>query len=225
MTKQGYQYILTVVDPATRYPDAFPLKSITTKSIVKPLLHLFTSMEVSKVIQSDQGSNFTSKMFNQVLAELGIKHVTFSAYHPQSQGCLEKYHQTIKNMLRKYCHETGTSWDTHLDWLMFAIREANHDALGVSPFELLFGQSLRGPLKVLKNKWFDSKTTPVTVNQYLSELVKKSQTVNVLAKSHLFQLQDKTTQFWETKAVSKTFKEGQQFLSFLPSPGNPPQKS
>lgn len=163
-------------------------------------------------------------MFQQVLAELGIKHVTSSAYHPQSQGCLERYHQTIKTMLRKYCHEFGTSWDIHLDRLLFAIREANHDALGVSTFELLFGRPIRGPLKTLKDKWFYSQPTPLTVCQYLSGLGKKLQTVRTFAKSHLSQLQGRTTQLWKTMAVLRSFEKGQRVLAFLPSHGNPLQK-
>ncbi|XP_076056339.1 uncharacterized protein LOC143034289 [Oratosquilla oratoria] len=63
----------------------------------------------------------------RVLTELGIEHVTSSAYHPQSQGCVERYHQSLKAMLRKYCLDTGSSWDSNLDWIGFSIREANHE--------------------------------------------------------------------------------------------------
>ncbi|XP_076044797.1 uncharacterized protein LOC143027398 [Oratosquilla oratoria] len=67
--------------------------------------------------------------FDKVLTELGIEHVTSSAYHPQSQGCVERYHQSLKAMLRKYCLDTGSSWDSNLDWILFSIIEANHENL------------------------------------------------------------------------------------------------
>ena len=178
-TKKGNQYLLTVMDSATRYPEAFPLKNITTKSILKPLLHMFTSKGIPKQIQTDQGTNFTSKVFQQVLKELGVEHITSSAYHPQSQGCLERFHQTLKQVLRKYCLENSAAWDEGIDWLLFAYRESIQESLGFSPFEILYGRPIRGPLKVLKDQWFSSPTNTVTVQQYLSDLMKKLKNVRV----------------------------------------------
>lgn len=88
-TKKRNQYMLTVMDVTTRYPEAFPLKSIMNKALLKPLLHFFTTVGVPTEIQTDQGSNFTSTVFREVTRELGATHVTSTAYHPQSQGCLE----------------------------------------------------------------------------------------------------------------------------------------
>ncbi|XP_050923269.1 uncharacterized protein LOC127139346, partial [Lates calcarifer] len=51
------------------------------------------------VIQSDQGSNFSSHLFAQVLRQLRVKHNQASAYHAQSQGALERFHQTLKSLL------------------------------------------------------------------------------------------------------------------------------
>ena len=46
-------------------------------------------------VQSDQGSNFMSGDFQQVMNELGINKYKSSAYHPESQGALERFHQTL----------------------------------------------------------------------------------------------------------------------------------
>ena len=52
-----------------------------------------------------------SNIFKQDVPELGIKHYTSSAYHPESQGALERFHQTLKNMMRTYCRENKKDWD------------------------------------------------------------------------------------------------------------------
>ena len=75
-----------------------------------------------------------------------------SAYHPQSQGALECFHQTLKNMTRVYCCEVERDWDEGVPLLLFAVREAVQESLGFSPFELVFGHSVRGPLKILREK-------------------------------------------------------------------------
>lgn len=81
------------------------MTNISAKSIV------FTRVGIPKDIQSDQESNFTNKLFSEVLKDLGIKQQLSSAYHPQSQGVLERWHETLKVMLRKYCLENEHDWD------------------------------------------------------------------------------------------------------------------
>ncbi|XP_076043849.1 uncharacterized protein LOC143026944 [Oratosquilla oratoria] len=150
-TKKGNQYILTTLCPTTRYPDAFPLKNISAKTVANTLANLFTTFGIPEEIQSDRGSNFTSVLFAEVLKLLGIKQTLSTAYHPQSQGALERFHQTMKSMIRKFCCEEDRDWDEGLQFLLFAIRETPSESLGVSPFELLFGRKVRGPLKVIKD--------------------------------------------------------------------------
>ena len=52
-----------------------------------------------------------SGVFQQIMCQLGIKQFKSSACHPQSQGALERFHQTLKNMLRAYCYEESKDWD------------------------------------------------------------------------------------------------------------------
>lgn len=223
-TKKGNEYLLTVMDSATRYPEAFPLKNITAKSVLKPLLNMFTSKGIPKQIQSDQGTNFTSQTFKQVLTELGVEHVTSSAYHPQSQGCLERFHQTLKQVLRKYCLENCTGWDEGIDWLLFAYRESVQESLGVSPFELVYGRPLRGPLKILKEKWFSKPSEPTTVLKYVEDLAQKLRKVRTFAHANLSQSQEKSKKHYDLKAIPRKFAPGDKVLVFLPIPGSPLKK-
>ena len=137
-TKSGYQYLLTIMCASTRFPEAIPLRNIKAKTIVKALVKFFTLVGLPKSIQSDQGSNFMSGSFQQVMYELGIKQYKSSAYHPESQGALERFHQTLKNMIRSYCFDTEKDWDEGIHLLLFAVRESVQESLGFSPFELVF---------------------------------------------------------------------------------------
>ncbi len=88
-SKSGCKYLLTVMCQSSRYPAAYPLRSITTKAVVKALSQFISIFGIPKVVQSDQGSNFSSNMFRQVLKLLRINQNQSSAYHAQSQGALE----------------------------------------------------------------------------------------------------------------------------------------
>ena len=110
-TKSGNQYLLTIMCASTRFPEAIPLRNIRAATIVKALTKFFTFVGLPKSIQSDQGSNFTSGLFQEIMYQLGIEQYTLSAYHPESQGALERFHQTLKNMIRTHCLEYEKDWD------------------------------------------------------------------------------------------------------------------
>ena len=80
--RTGNQYLLMIICASTRFPEAIPLRNIKTKSIVKALTKFFSLFGLSKSIQSDQGSNFMSGIFQQVMHELGIKQYSSSANCP-----------------------------------------------------------------------------------------------------------------------------------------------
>lgn len=103
---------------------------------------------VPKVIQSDWGTNFSSQMF--ALALKLLKHNQSSAYHAQSQGALERFHQMLKLLLHAYCNELGRDWEEGLPWLLLAAREAVQDSTGFSPNKLVFRHSVRGSIAALK---------------------------------------------------------------------------
>ena len=154
---------------STRFPEAIPLRIISAKSIVKALIKFFTLVGLPKSIQSDQGSNFMSGLFQQVMDELGIKQYRSSAYHPESQGALERFHQTLKNMIRSYCFDTNRDWDERVHLLLFAVRESVQESLGFSPLELVFGHSVRGPLKLFKEKLLSHDDVSLNLLQYVSD--------------------------------------------------------
>ena len=221
-TKKGNQYLLTVMDTSTRYPEAFAMKDIQATKVVKNLLHLFTKVGIPKEIQTDQGSNFTSKIMTAVMKELNVHHKLATAYHPQSQGCLERFHQTFKSLIKKYCHETEKEWDENIDFLLFAIRECPQESLSYSPFELLYGRQIRGPLKVLKDKWFETPSDhPLrTVSEYVDTLKNKLHAVRTLALNNLKTSQAKMKTKFDTNSKSRIFFPGDKVLLFLPIPGH-----
>lgn len=137
---------------ATRYPEAIPPRSLKAKVVVKELIKFCSTFGLPKIIRTDQGTNFLSKFFTQVLEELAVKHQVSSAYHPESQAGLERFHQTLKTMFHAYWPEAGREWDEGIPWLLSAIPEIDRESLGFSPAELIFGHTIRGPLRLLREQ-------------------------------------------------------------------------
>ena len=110
-----------------------------------------------------------SHCFKNQLKEWGIKHIVASPYHAQSQGALERFHQTLKAMMRKFCLNVSKSWEGDLPFLLFAIRSVPNESLGLSPFEVVFGHNVRGPLDVSRESWEETNINPAHIGEWLSK--------------------------------------------------------
>ena len=120
-TKSCNEYLLTIMCASTHFPEAIPLRNIKTKTIVKAIVKFFTFEGLPRSVQFDQGSNGVSGIFQQVMHELGIRQYRSSAYHPESQGALERFHQTLKNMIRSYCFDKEKDWDEGVHFLLLQL--------------------------------------------------------------------------------------------------------
>ncbi|KAJ8046946.1 hypothetical protein HOLleu_05792 [Holothuria leucospilota] len=222
-SRAGHQYILTIMCASTRFPEAIPLRNIKARTVLQALLKFFTLFGLPKEIQSDQGSNFMSTVFQQMLYELGIDQIKSSAYHPESQGALERFHQTLKNMLKTYCHDNERDWDEGIPFVMFAARESIQESLGFSPFELVFGHTVRGPLKLLKEKWLSDLGENIHLLDYVSRFKDRLHGACELAQENLRHSQKKMKAWYDKTTVKREFKPGDKVLVFLPVSGQPLQ--
>ena len=151
-----------------------------------------------------------------MLQSLSITHKVSSAYHPESQGALERWHQTFKSVLRKYCLEAGKCWDEGVPFALFALRETIQESLGFSPAELVFGHTVRGPLKVLKEQFLADDLPPkVKVLDYVSQFRERLQQAGSLAKEALASTQKTMKKRYDEKAVIRDLSLSLSFWSRL----------
>ena len=151
--------------------------------------------------------------------ELGIHQYNSSAYHQESQGATERFHQTIKNMLKTYCHETGKDWDEGVHLLLFAVRDSLQESLGFSPFELVFEHSVRGPLKLYKEKLLSEDDSSLNILSYVSNFRHKLSEACELDQNNLRSVQSKMKERYDKYTQSRSFQPGDQVLVLLPVPG------
>lgn len=152
-TKSGNKFLLMVMCSAMQFPEAIPMRKITVPAVVKALVKFFSTFGLPKVLQTDQSSNFMSRIFAKVLKQLNITQCHSSAHHPECHGAIEHFHQTLKSMLRTYCLEFNKDWDEGIHLLLFAAREVVQESLDFSPAELVFAHTVRVPLRLLQEKW------------------------------------------------------------------------
>ena len=166
-------------------------------------------------IQSDQGSNFMSKIFLHIMQLLEIHLVHSSPYHPESQAALERFHQNMKTMLRCYCVEHEKDWDVGLPYVLFAARDSKQESLGFTSFELVYAHAPRGPLKLVKDKWIEGKAEENLLG-YVARIKDKLYQAITLAKQHRPIAQRKAKVYFDRAAKVKQFQAGDQVLLYLP---------
>ena len=238
-------YILVISDYATRYPEAFPLRNVKARQVANALLQLLTRVGIPKEVLTDQGTNFTSKFLRQVYQYLGIQcgqqsknfivqgnvftaHMTIKAlnlesiktmpYHPQTEGLVERLNQTLKSMLRKFVLDTGADWDEWLPYLLFAYREVPQSSTGFSPFELLYGRKVRGPLDVLKEAWEgEQPEQQLNILSYVLKMRDKMETLTEEVQQNLKATQANQKRWYDKCSRERSFKPGQQVLLLLPT--------
>ena len=166
-SQRGNRFILVVYDYATRYPEAFALPSTEPPRIAKELIGLFTRVGVPEEILSDQGANFMSSLLEEVYQVLHIRQIRTTPYHPQTDRLVERFNGALKMMLKKFVNQSQKNWDEYLPYVLFTYREVPQESTGFSPFELLYGYRVRGPLDVLKEGWTGEAGDETPVAEYV----------------------------------------------------------
>ena len=215
---EGHKYILTLIDWATGFPEAVPLKTIDSISVAESLLTIFSRVGIPNEILSDQGSNFTSRLMEQLHKLLGVKPLFSSIYHAAGNGRQERLHSTLKSSLRKLCERKPRDWHRYLVATLFALRELPSDRTGFSPFELLYGRQVRGPIAVLHDLWTDREISDDQrgVFQYILDLRKNLEECAEIAKINSEAAQTKFSTYFDLKAKDRHLSPDDEALVLLP---------
>jgi hypothetical protein len=219
VTDRGNRYILTMVDYATRYPEAAALPGIEAERVAESLVNMYTRVGAPREMLTDLGTQLTSELMKEVSRLLSIIQLHTTPYHPSCNGLVEKFNGTLKNMLRRMCSERPQDWDRFIDPLLFAYREAPQDSLGFSPFELLYGRTVRGPMSILRELGTNEipQEEVRTTYQYVLDLKAKLEQTCEVAKNELRKSQTRYKTYYDKKANPRQYKVCERVLILLPT--------
>ncbi|XP_066512296.1 uncharacterized protein [Hoplias malabaricus] len=152
---------------------------------------------------------------------LGITGIHTTPYHPQTDGLVERFNQTLKTMLKKFVSDTGKDWDKWLPFLLFAYREVPQASTGFSPFELLYGWSVQGPLDLLRHQWENNpEVGKESIVSFVLQMRDRLKAYREEASLHLEKAQYNQKTWYDQKARLREFKPGQKVLLLLPTSTN-----
>ena len=118
----GNRHILTIIDHLTGWPEAFPIPHKSTDTTVSTFINHYLPVHMCpRYILSDNGTEFTNQLMEQVFQQPGIDCIFSTPYHPQINGKLEVFHKYLKPTLKKLCEKDPTNWDKYINQYLPAI--------------------------------------------------------------------------------------------------------
>ena len=214
-SKRGHRYILTMMDLFSKFPAAVPLKKVDNTTVLDAMLDVFASYGLPKVLLTDQGSVFTSRLTRAMCTQFGIEKIQTTPYHPQSDGALERFHACLKGMLKRSGGELA-DWDKQLKYLLFAYRSTPHCTTGFTPFNLLFGREVRGPLDILHEAWLHGDVEQASVHEWLNSVQAQLSELSILVGNKETVAKQKMKAQYDKSVTVKVFQEGDMVLVWKP---------
>ena len=163
---------------------------------------------------SDRGANFVSGLIKEVCQILGIKRLNTTAYHPQTDGLVERFNRTLTAMLSKVVEKSGKDWDMKLPYVLFAYRTSMQESTKESPFFLMYGRDPRLPTATALS--WPMERSMVDLEEYGEHLATNLAEAWKVAQEAIQQAQSKQKQYYDDGSRT-IFKAGNRAFLYKPA--------
>jgi transposase InsO family protein len=212
-SQKGHDAILVVIDQFSKVAHFLPVKETITAS---QLADLYVSRIVSLhgvplEISSDRGSLFTSRFWNSFQEAMGTRLSFSTAFHPQSQGQVERVNQVLEDMLRACVISFGKKWEESLPYAEFSYNNSYQASLKMAPFEVLYGRKCRTPLN-----WSETGERPL----FGPDIIQQAEEQVRIVRENLKAAQSRQKNNYDRKHKEMVYQPGEQaYLRVTPMKG------
>ena len=213
-TERGFSYVLVITEFLTKWCEAFPINSIDAATIARIIVdEIFTRHGAPRTLLTDRGSNFLSSLMKEVCHLLNIKKLNTTAYHPQTDGLVERFNGTLIESISMFCNSHQTDWDIFIPSILFAYRVSPCVATGDSPFYLLYGREPRLAPDVSLLPPTDLSTS---VAEHRRRIVTQIETAQSLARDNIARAQELMKLQYDRTAADAPFEVGERCWVYTP---------
>ncbi|GFO27802.1 Zinc finger protein [Plakobranchus ocellatus] len=139
-----------------------------------------------------------------------------------SNGLMERFKATLKTCLRRLCSEQPRQWHRYFNPLLFAYREVPQESTHITPFELLYGRTVRGPMHILRELWTKEIEEPDVKSsyEYILNLRERLDDTLKIAREELEKAQGWQKHYYNRTAKRRKFSVEEKVLVLLPTDSN-----
>lgn len=209
-SKSGYKYLAVTVDLFSKYVWARPLRKATAREVCRHIEDdVLLKYGPPAVILCDNGSQYTSKMFEGLCTSYDIERRFSFFYHPQANPT-ERYNRVIKTMMACYVKGDQKDWDVNMNFVCHAVNTARHEVTGFTPHKLMFQSEWveSGKLKGIK---FEGSEIPEFGDRGLAIICgEKKEKLRKLVQQRLLDAYNKNSKYYNLRRRHVSFVPGQQ---------------
>jgi hypothetical protein len=148
-SSKGHRFILVAMDYFTKWTEAVPLRNMTHQKVISFVQeHIIYQFGVPQTLTTDQGASFMSHQFREFAKSLKIKLLNSSSYYAQANGQAEASNKVLIKIIKKRIKDNLRKWHEKLLEALWAHGTSRHEAMKVTPFELVYGQEVVLPIEV-----------------------------------------------------------------------------
>ena len=148
-SNKGNKFILHCVDSMSKFNIASPIPNKSAEVVSNALLKdVILKYGMPDTIVSDQGKEFINKTLREVFSILGVQHRETAAYHPSSNGQVERHNSTLIDSLKCVTGQDQKRWDELLPFIVFGINTHIPRGLHKSSFFLMHGRDPTGIMEM-----------------------------------------------------------------------------
>jgi transposase InsO family protein len=136
----GFTVILVIVDVCTGFIILRAIKDTRAETVAPVLWNIFNDFGFPRVIQSDNGPEFTSQVVHEITRLSGVDHRFITPYQPRTDGKVERNIGTVKLIIKKHLHGVFTNWPAFVPWAQSCVNNKITELTGSTPFSLMFGR-------------------------------------------------------------------------------------
>ena len=213
-TKTGAKYILAMTDCFTKFVVTVPLVKTEAQDMAEAIVTgWILHFGVPDCLHTDQGTNFGSRVIQEMCQLLKIDKTRTSPYHPQGNGQVERYNRVIADMVSKYCSDNPQVWDEVLPYLNFVYNTTVHRTTRATPFALVYGQECQYPIDLFYPRPHDEL---MDRTEFVDDLDRKFHEAHSAARSHLGVNQERQKERYHKKVFRRNYAEGEKVWLMSP---------
>jgi transposase InsO family protein len=215
-TRTGNRYVLVFSDYLTKWVEAFPSARADAPTVARLLVdEVICRHGAPERLLSDRGSTFRSALVREVCQIFGTRRSYTTAYHPQTDGLVERFNHTLATMISHYVDSNQDNWDECLPAVLFAYRRSTHDSTGDSPFYLMYGREAMAPTDVAHGIKLSAEG-PTSAVEWRARLVAALREAHELARANIQRAQAAQTEEYNERTRAAEFAPGDRVWLHVP---------
>ncbi len=209
-SENGKRSVMVCTDAFTKYVELVAIRDKEAPTVAQGLFERWICrFSAPRQICNDRGKEFVNKLLDYLFERCGISRLTTSAFHPETNGQVERFNRTMRKYLQKVLDNETLDWEKWLAPLAIAYNTQVHQSTKFSPFFLTFLHEPNLP-------HFDIDEPRMYSDNWVEEALVRLRRAHQLAKENAEEAAAVNKSYYDQKSAKRAFHEGDEVLVHFP---------